>query len=192
MQCNVYVVQQSRRVSLRRPCRCTPCDCSARTNRHRSFSAWAITCVRSSLWTTAAFAPTSTSACRARTVPTTGPRSSSTEVSALLCSWNDSNQSLGFRSSEVTTSWVRLLSLTTFSRVKFRISRTSLKQEGFVFRTGLSSERSHKYTVSLKGVCFVFCVFFSHWLSEVCFPSYINCFIKTYLKISFFFIYPLK
>lgn len=93
MQYALYGEQQNRHLPLRCLCRCTPCGCSARTNPRRFSSAWVITCVRSSLWTTAAFAPTSTSACRARTVPTTGPRSSSTEVSVIPFSWNDSNRS---------------------------------------------------------------------------------------------------
>lgn len=63
--------------------RCTLCGCWARTSRLRSFWAWATTSAQSSRWTTAASAPISTSACRAKTAPTTGLRSSSTEVEMI-------------------------------------------------------------------------------------------------------------
>lgn len=63
--------------------RCTPCGCWARISRLRSSWAWATTSAQSSRWTTAASAPISTSACRARTAPTTGLRSSSTEVQMI-------------------------------------------------------------------------------------------------------------
>lgn len=64
--------------------RCTPCGCWARTSRLRSSWAWVTTFARSSHWTTAASAPISTSACRAKTAPTTGLRSSSTEVPTMV------------------------------------------------------------------------------------------------------------
>lgn len=63
--------------------RCTPCGCWARTSHLRSSWAWVTTCAQCSHSTTAASAPTLTSACRAKTAPTTGLRSFSIEVESL-------------------------------------------------------------------------------------------------------------
>lgn len=60
--------------------RCIPWDCWARTYHLRSSSAWVIMSVQFNHSTIVASAPILTSACRAKTAPTTGLRNFSTEV----------------------------------------------------------------------------------------------------------------
>lgn len=78
-------------ISFLSPCvclhlRCIPWGCWARTSHLRSSWAWATMFARFSRSTTAASAPISTSACRAKTAPITGLRSSNTEVETLMWS----------------------------------------------------------------------------------------------------------